>query len=153
MAYQLMFTHQYLEIAGVPLSTPAWEVLNLHTLLSGPAIRGENVLIPGAAGVRPRRRRIGETIRTLELHIFGDQDPEGAEHADHMLGLMQNIETLRDLVTDPPADNHSVVTAVLHWRGETRTAGVQVVGFEVGEAVGETVRATIDLVIPSGGFA
>lgn len=153
MAYEITFPSQYLELAGVPLSTPAWEVLNLQVLLSGPTTRGSNVIIPGATGVRPRRRRATERRLTLELALSGIRDAEGTLYDDPVLGLLENIEALRE-VTDPPTASNSVITATLYWNGETRTGGVQVENFEVGAYTSPTdVPATIDITILAGALA
>jgi hypothetical protein len=153
MAYQITFPSQYLDLAGVPMSTPAWEVLNLQTLLSGPSVRGSNVIIPGAAGVRPRRRRATERTVSLELSIGGYKDPEGNTHDDPVEGLVLNILELRTL-TDPLATNNSVLTATLYWRDLTLTAGVQVGALEIGAALGQfNVAATLDITLISGAFS
>lgn len=153
MTYSIRFTEQYLELAGVPLSTPAWELLNIEALLSGPATRGSNVILPGASGVRPRRRRATARTVTLELSVTGSFGPDGVKYDDPVLGLLTNLELLR-AITDPSADNNSVITATLHWKGASRTGGVQVENFEVGKHDGPTdVPATIDLTILSGALA
>lgn len=153
MAYAITFPTQHFVLNGVPLSTPAWELLNLQVLLAGPAIRGSNVILPGASGTKARRRRATERSVTLELQIFGDRDPNGVAHTDPVLGLMLNIDALRQ-VTEPPTTNDSLVTATLIWKSITRDEPVQVVGFDVGGNVGTgSVAATIDLVIPTGAFS
>jgi hypothetical protein len=152
MAYLVTFPTQHLVLAGVPLSTPAWELLNIHVLLAGYATRGSNVVIPEASGTKPRRRRPTERTVTLAMHVFGDADAEGTPYADSVDGLLANITALRAL-TDPPATNNSVVTASLIWKSRTIDAPVQVVSLEIGESAGPTsVAATIDLLIPSGAF-
>lgn len=153
MAYAITFPTQHFVLNGVPLSTPAWELLNLQVLLSGPAIRGSNVILPGAPGTKARRRRPTERSVTLELQVFGSHDADGVAHTDPVLGLMLNIDALRQ-VTEPPTTNDSLVTATLIWKSITRDEQVQVVGFDVGGNVGTgSVAATIDLVIPSGAFS
>lgn len=154
MPYTVTFPDQYLAVAGVPLNTPAWEHTNIQAMLSGPATRGSNIVIPGAIGVRPRRKRVTETTRTVELFVTGDRDPNDTPYADPVRGLLENVDLLRAAVTDPPDTNNSVVVATLNWRGDTRSAYVQVTDFEVSDAVGtSSCFATFDLVFITGGFA
>jgi hypothetical protein len=151
MAYQITQPDRYVELAGVPLNTPAWELTNIHVLLAPPPTRGSNVVIPGANGTKPRRRRITERSVSLELYLFGTSDAEGVAHADPNLGLLINIATLQALVLTPPPTASSTITATVHWQGASATGDVQVVGMEIGEKVNPvTVTATIDLIIPQG---
>jgi hypothetical protein len=126
----------HLSISDVPLSTPAWEHTNIYALLSVGAVRGENVVMPGAIGRRAVRRRTDEANVTIELAIFGEEDWEGNPHADPIAGLIDNIEYLRDNLVDPPAATPtSLRPAVLTYPGGTLTADVQVLGFEITEGL------------------
>jgi hypothetical protein len=152
MAYQVHFpTH--LEIDGVPLSTPAWEHLNLQALLGSAAVRGENVVMPGAVGVRPVRRRPTETNYTLDLAIFGDRNWEGVAYPDPVVGLVANLGHLRANVIDPLETVNSVRPATIHLPSGTLVASIQVLGFEVTEAYSSIdVLASMDITVIQGAF-
>lgn len=151
MSYTLHFG-QYLSIGDVPLSTPAWEVLNIHVLMSGPATRGENLLIPGAVGVRALRHRPTEKTVTLEMAIFGNVDPDGEPIDDAEAGVWANWLILRSMfnaLLDDPGD--STVVAVLTYTGGTLTGDVQVLGYELGDVYSPTdLSVTLDVTIPGG---
>jgi hypothetical protein len=152
MAYVVNFT-MHLEIAGVPLSTPAWEHTNLQAVLGAASVRGENVVMPGAVGVRPVRRRPTETVHTVELTVFGDRDWENTAQPDPVMGLIRNLEHLKTNVVDPLATTNSVRTAVLVLPVGTRTAAVQVLGFEVVEHLSPAcVNASMDVAFLRGQF-
>lgn len=151
MSYSVHFA-QHLTIGDVPLSTPAWEVTNIQALMSGPGIRGENRVIPGAAGIRPLRHRPTEKTVTLELVVFGNRDPAGVDHPDPETGLWANWLTLRNQFNDLLLnDGDSTTSAVLHYAGGTLVGDVQVLGYEVGDAIGPTaIYVTLDLNIVGG---
>ena len=152
MAYVINFA-THLEIDGVPLSTPAWEHTNLQVLLGAAVVRGSNVVMPGAVGVRPVRRRPTETNLTLELAIFGGQSWDGTLNADPMTGLIANLDHLKANVIDPLATTNSVRTATLVLPADTMTAAIQVLGFEVTEYIGTAaVLASMDITLLRGQF-
>jgi hypothetical protein len=144
----------HLTISDVPLSTPAWEHTNLYYLLNVGAVRGENVVMPGAIGRRAVRRRTDEANVTIDLAVFGEHDWEGNPHADAIAGLIDNIEYLRENLVDPPAATPSSLRpAVLTHPGGTLSASVQVLGFEITEAISpSTVNASFDIAIIGGRF-
>jgi hypothetical protein len=144
---------EYATLAGIPLQTPAWTHENLWELWSGPAVRGGDVIIPGAAGARGYPRVATSRQVTLELTIFGDVDWLGVAQADPRAGLYRNVTKLRT-VTDPPAPgsagNGSVTLSVVTPAG-TITAPVEVEGFLLGGDLGpHHTKATIDVVILTG---
>ena len=144
----------HLSISGVPLSTPAWEHTNIYALLAVGAVRGENVVMPGAIGRRAVRRRTDEANVTIELAIFGERDPEGNAHVDAIAGLIDNIEYLRASLVDPPAlVATSLRPAVLTHPGGTLEADVQVLGFEITEGLSPScVNASMDITVIGGRF-
>lgn len=153
MAYVVNFA-THLEIAGVPLSTPAWEHTNLYTLYGAAAVRGENVVMPGAIGVRPVRRRPTETNYTVDLAINGQRNWAGTPYADPMLGLATNIDHLRDNVIDPLATTNSLRAAIIHLPSGTLVASIQVLGFEITEAFSPgDVLASMEISVMQGAFA
>jgi hypothetical protein len=151
MTYDVHFD-QHVVIGDVPLSTPAWEVLNVHVLMSGPATRGQNLVMPGATGVRAIRHRNTEKTVSLELAIFGDTDPAGDPHADPEAGVWANWLALRNqfnaLLLD---EGQSTVLAQLHYRGGLVQGVVQVLGYELGDTYNPAnLSATLDINLLAG---
>lgn len=154
MAYVVRFTH-HLEIDGVPLSTPAWEHLDIHLLYSAPSVRGENRVMPGAAGRRALPWRPDETMRTLTLAIYGDKSWDGTTNADPVAGLWANIAHLQNFVVDNPLNAGSTRTATIKQHaGPDLTATIQVRGFEIDEESYSpaAVSASMDIALISGSF-
>lgn len=113
MAYVIV-GDEYLEIDGVPLSTPAWVVTD-HAELWGTAdVRGDDVLIPGAAGVLPFPRRPTVTQVDLELVVLGHVDWAGVKQWDVRYGLNRNVAHLRTNVASQPATADGTRSATLH---------------------------------------
>lgn len=150
MAYSITFPDRYLELAGLPLSTPAWELLNIEAMLVGATTRGDNLVIPGASGTRPRRRRITERTVALEMSVTGAYTSEGELNDDAAAGLLTNLEALA-AVLDPPATNDSLIAVTLVWRGQERRGFGQIVSYEIGAHDSPAdVPMSIDLVLPQG---
>lgn len=151
MSYDLNFD-QYIEVGGVPLSTSAWEVLNMHVLLSGPATRGENLIMPGAYGVRPLRHRPTEKTVTLNVAIWGDLDPDGNLHADPQAGVWANWLALRNQFnTLLTTDGDSTALVRVHYRGGVLEGRAQVLTYELGDTYNpSTLSATLDLNLIGG---
>lgn len=144
---------EYLTLNGVPLSTPAWELLNLYVLWGGPGTRGQDVVIPHAGGVRSYPRRAAATRVTLELDITGHTDWAGLAYASPRAGLWANVAHLRTNATDPRTGGDGTVTASL-----TKPDGSQVSGPVTVEALvvdgSQTgpnhLKATIDVTLAAG---
>lgn len=153
MAYVTNFAH-HLVIAGVPLSTPAWEHTNLYALYSGADVRGQNRVMPGAVGVMPLRRRPTETNRTISLAIFGDRSWDGTTNPDATLGLVNNLNHLLTNVVDPLLTANSTALAQIVGNGPTKVATLQVVGFEVSDdpLSPAAVYASMDVTLIEGAF-
>lgn len=145
----------YLEIASIPLATPAWVVLDLLPLLDGTDVRGSDRLLPGVNGVKPYRRRNTVSVRTLELVIFGDEDQEGEPYSNHMDGLELNILYLRDNLLAPEESGDGTVSAVLHLTGgSVLTADVHVLPpLKVRQVAYGMARGVLDISIPAGEFS
>lgn len=155
MAYQINFAH-HLEIDGVPLSTPAWEHLNIQTLYSAPSTRGENRITPHAVGRRALPWRPDETMRTLSLMVFGGLHWDGTVNADPAAGLWANIAHLTTNVAALPATADSTRLAVIKRPdAPDLQAAIQVRGFEVADELYSPGDAavSIDIALISGGFA
>lgn len=151
MAY-LINSAEYVDIDGVPLQTPAWTLTNLEALWAGPATRGQDRVIPGAAGVRSYRRRPTVTRQALALVIFGEWDWAGTYNPNPRLGLEANVDHLRANVTDPILDNPGTRIATLHLpSGATRTGAITVEDFTLSADLGAfNVSAVIDISIAQG---
>jgi hypothetical protein len=158
MAYVITFPLHYLDIGGVPLSTPAWEVLNLETLMEGPDVRGEPRLIPGAVGVRANPLRPTATTHTLELYFHGYADWEDTPYTDPHAGVLANVAWFRANVSDPSA-GAVTRTATLYvpdpdeptTAGTSLTGAVQLRKLSVGSFISTAcVPATLDMVVLAG---
>lgn len=154
MAYLINFDH-HLEIDGVPLSTPAWEHTNIGVLYSSAQVRGENRVLPGAAGRRGLPWRSDETMRTLTLAIFGNRTWDGTINADPVAGLWANVAHLQAFVFDNPLNADSTRTAVLKRTGQPDlTCKIQVRGFEIDDEPYSPadIAASVDIALLSGRF-
>jgi hypothetical protein len=153
MAYVVHFGH-HLEIDGVPLSTPAWEHVNIEALYAGPTVRGENRVMPGAGGRRALLWRPDETMVTVSLAIFGDVRWDGTVNTDAVAGLWANRDHLYTNVVANPGNTDSTRAGVIKRAGAAdRTARIQVRGFNIEEHIGTTaLRASLDIAVISGSF-
>jgi hypothetical protein len=86
---------RYVSVAGVPLMTPAWHVLDMSEVYDGPSSRGSDVLVPYSPGMLPTARFIGPARKVLPMVIFGTHDEDGSEHSDPRMGLIHNLNTLK----------------------------------------------------------
>ncbi len=147
---------EWLEIDGIPLATPAWEITDLSELLNGPDVRGSDRVLPGVAGVVALRRRVTVSVRTLPMVIYGDRDWNGDSYEDGHDGVETNLAYLVDNLCIPTDTGDGTLPAVLYLiGGGVRTADVHVLSpihtaTELGPA---GLRATLDLSIPAGYFS
>jgi hypothetical protein len=141
----------YLEINGVPLATPAWEIPDLSILLDSPSLRGSDVLLP-LAGFRGYRRRPSLTVLTFALDVQGDVDEDGAPTADGLTGVVEHMEYLTTALGYAEATGDGTVPAIFH-RGSLPALGADVhfLGFKGSQKQGTfLVRTTFDISIPAG---
>lgn len=145
---------EYLEISTVPLSTPAWWIKDLYQLYDGPEVRGEDLEIPGAAGVLTQPRRATATRKVLTLVVDGWKDREGNIYADPITGLRTNMDYLKTNVTAPVSTGNGTRPAVLHLKdGSTRSEDIIVVPPLDPVAAGKhTLICRLDIIIPLGSF-
>lgn len=145
---------EYLKVNGIPLATPAWRVDDLSPLMSENALRGDDRIIPGAAGVRAKRRRRTVTVLSFGLHVFGLYDQDGAIQADARQGLINNIAYLKANLGAASAIGNGTVTAEWHQpSGAVKTASVHVLGPHDPHAQSPNwVHFMLDLSIPVGFF-
>lgn len=145
-----------LTIGGVALIGPAWTVVEeaLTDLWLGGDLRGEDRIIPGAAGAIPYPRRWTVTRRSIPMWINPDVDRTGAAHSSPQVGLWLNIKYLRENVVDPPGTTTGTRAAVLTLPdATTRTADVHVLGLTLGVRGLGGFAAALDISIPAGVFA
>ena len=146
-----------LSIGGVALinSFGAWELTGdtLAQLWLPADQRGDDVVIPGASGVKARPRRDTATKRSLQMVIYGDVDRLGATPANYVTGLRTNVEYLRANVVAPPGGSSGTRSAVLTLPDATTlTEDVHVTGMQLGDMRldGLWAKAVIEISIPSG---
>lgn len=153
MAYEITAA-EYLEIDGVPLATPAWTTTDMDDLWSTPAVRGADLVIPGATGVRPFRRRWTVTDASIELTVVGDRDWEGGSYPNTAVGLALNVEHLQALA-EPTGTTAGTRTAVLHFPpgGPADRSGPVHVERVRAKRTGPLAVVSIQLSIPGGALA
>jgi hypothetical protein len=141
----------YLEIATVPLATPAWRILDLSRLY-GLEKRGSDLVMPSAEGARPYERKV--TLRTvgLPLLVEGQQDREGAPHANLYEGLDDNIDALMTAIVEPPGTTEGTLAAVWHRANGDWSADVHVESMTPQAWGRGWLRFTLELSIPAGRF-
>jgi len=126
-------------------------------------VRGEDRLLPLAAGVIPYLRRRTVTRHSLPMVIQGEVDENGVPYPDVWAGLEANIAQLRASVVDPTGVGDGTRPASLVMpSGATRTADVHVLGLVLGRTQAGTntltgnegvgMLATLELSIPTGVF-
>jgi hypothetical protein len=137
---------EHVTLRGTPLSCPAWETTDLASLWSTPDLRGGDVLVPYAPGVRAGRRVVNSRRVAIPLVVFGTTDPDGEPYADARIGLRANLDALALLMRPGAA------TLELHMPdGSVRAAEVHPVGAMQVEPMGPTAASVIlELLIPSG---
>ncbi len=150
-----------LTLNGVPMKTRAWTLPDLTPLWLPPAIRGSDVLIPGAVGVIPYRRRATVTQYALDFRVAGISDMNGVittgsgNGPDEFMQLEYNLAYLRtnvlDTRTSPNLDG-TVAGVLTMPSGDVRTANVHVLGFTVNTRVSHILQGVLDISVPAGGF-
>jgi hypothetical protein len=145
---------EYLEISSVPLSTPAWWITDLEQLYDGPPDRGEDLIIPGAAGVSTQPRRAHAARKVLTLIVDGVKDREGNLYANPITGVRTNLDYLKTNVTAPVDTGDGTRPAVLHLKdGSTRSEDIIVRSSLEPAARGKhTLLCRLEIIIPTGSF-
>lgn len=145
-----------LNIGGIAMNCPAWDLPNLVKLWAEHAIRGENKLLPGAPGVRSYPTRLDVTEHDLAFFLTGTVDAFGAAHSDPWVGLQANLDLLWAFVFQPVTVGRGDRPAALTLpSGTVRLAQVQVEPIRFPNDVEDAtfVEATIHLTIIGGRFA
>lgn len=147
------------ELNAVLLDTYAWRVVNegYDELMNCPALRGEDLKMPGAKGVRPFPRVIAATTVSIPLLITGGFDQDGAPITKPGVGRMQHRDYLRanlGLAEDGDPDDGTVPFVFYredlpNWSGD-----VTFLGFFGWTNLGEgDAMVRLDLSIPDGELA
>lgn len=142
----------YLQINGIPLATPAWEVPDLSPLLDSGALRGGDRRLPGASGVRANRRRRDVWVLTFPLDVMGDRDSDGSAITDANEGVNLHMAYLNAHLGFASETGDGTVPAVFV-RGDLASweADVHFLGFKGSQKQGEfLVRTTFDISVPAG---
>lgn len=148
---------RYGELNDIPLDTYAWQVVEggYDELLNTPALRGEDLTMPGAQGVRSYPRIIDATIVSIPLLVVGSLTEDGEAISDPFEGMLQHRDYLRanlGLAGDGDAAR-GTVPFVFHrggslndWEGEVTFLGL----FGWTSMGGGDAMVRIDLSIPNG---
>lgn len=149
----------YLEVNELPLETYGWRTVegSYDELLNSPALRGDDLVMPNASGVRPYQRVVTVTLVSIPLLITGAFDEDGTPRSNPMTGMMVNRDALRSSLGiaggDPdrgtvPAVFHRGDVSLLDWGGPVTVLGLN--GFTVLDAIAGDAMVRLDLSIPDG---
>lgn len=142
-----------LTISGISLATPGWNCGDLSPLVDGPDLRGEDVLLPGVAGVIALPRRITVSKRSIEMIIFGAFDRFGTPQSNRRVGLQNNTQYLIDNLLLPPGGDGTRPAVLTMADASTRSAYVHVISpLQLSASGQDTRRAVLTLSIPGGYF-
>lgn len=142
---------EWLDLDGVPLSTPAWTTEDISTLLNGPSTRGSDIVVPGRAGQVARRRTLDAREVTIPIVVNGYVDSDGAAHADPRAGLLANLDELKAVLS--PVTTTIAGTRTLTWYGDfvQRTAEVHVnPALDVAAIGPHAARIVVRMTLPGG---
>lgn len=86
----------HLVVNGIPLDTYGWSVIEggYDDLLNSPPLRGGDLVMPGAIGVRPYPRVKTVTPVSISMLIVGELDEDGAPIADPVVGMFTHRDYL-----------------------------------------------------------
>lgn len=147
---------EYLEIGGVPLSTPAWEIEDLSPLWDVPEYLGGDQAVPYRRGVVPFRRAWGGKTVDLPFAVWGDYDPDGQPAADARSQLWTNRRELVRTVLRPQLIGTNTGDQVVRYHapdGSTLAGPGKIVGGLRPTAVGPIAfRGSLALVLSEGGL-
>lgn len=154
-----------LTIDSISMNRPAFAIVGdedgegaLTQLWATTEQRGDDRIVPGAAGMIPYRRRETRTEHLLRLLVVGDVDETGAAVADSRVGLAANLAYVESNVVQPTNTGDGTRPATLTVFGQTtRTADIHVLGLtQRSRWLSETKSlyiGTLRISIPAGRFA
>lgn len=148
-------TTEYLEVNGVPLATPAWQITNLlPEMVSGATLRGSDIVIPHATGVLANKRRITATVKQFHMQIFPFKKWDNTAYTDRLTGLMTNTEYLTANLGLAYATGDGTVTATWHRQdATTKSASVTVTSFTTRDLGMAIVEGVLELSVRDGVFS
>lgn len=145
----------YLEVNSIPLDTYAWRCLGYGDLFNGPAVRGDDLVMPSAVGARPYPRRVSASVVSLSMMVFGHVDKDGTPIADPLEGLMANRDYLRTNLGLGDETGDGTVPAVFY-RGSLDNLAGDVTVLAMADwqnRGGKEATFRLDLSIPDGELA
>lgn len=134
-----------------PLRWHAWWLTDLSPLWGFPALRGENVILPGFAGRHANPRRNDEGVYVMPLSVFGDVGATGGVNANVLAGLETNLDYLYT--------NVGQGSSVTRLAKLVKPSGVVIDGVEVQirlslvASKGLQAGVMVEVTVPAGRFA
>jgi hypothetical protein len=140
----------------IPLvNPPAWVIGNLGQLWVPGDVRGSDVLMPGAVGVRPFRRRPTVTTHSLPFFVSGSYDYELDEECpdDEWTTLEANLQYLAlNLIQAPGTRSGTRDSILMMPSGAERFASIHYLKITPTRVESATLTGTLDISIPEGWF-
>lgn len=140
---------EQLTVNNFDLFTPACSPLNSYVMDQGPSVVIDNTDIPDYPGERAEQAWDIGARWTIAMHVLGDVDFEGVEHPDARVGLRENWAAIKEEVFLPIL-TYQTLWAVWLFRGELRSADIQVANWQITGAAGAEYSTSFDLIIPRG---
>lgn len=144
----------YLEVNGVKLACPAWQVTNLAVLFDDGDVRGDDHVLPYVAGrVAVRRWRDAE-VKTIGLEVVGQYDIDGTVAADPARKLVQHMAYLKaNLGFASTSGDGTVVAKFFRGAEATLQTNVHMLGFKGSRwSAPAYLTTTFDMLVPSGAW-
>lgn len=153
-----------LTIGGISMNRAAWAVVGDEQGAGGllpmwfqTEQRGQDRLLPGAAGVIAYKRRETVTRHDLRILVVGDVDQAGAAVVNAAEGLAANLAYLESNVVQPTNLTDGTRAATLTVPGlAQRSANIHVLGLVTQtyrlNSTGSLFIGTLQISIPSGRF-
>jgi len=143
-----------LTINSVLMHTPGFNVLTPVPFWYGLAVRGENIQVGGAPGMRATPLEINQQDFILPMMVSGAVDKDGTEDPDGPFAcLFRNFSYLRENVFGP-VDGVTATwpASIAYVWGDTYEADVQVL--DIGEVYVNTyiVKTNLTIRVPAGEF-
>jgi hypothetical protein len=150
MSY-IITSDEYIDIDGVPLSTPAWQTLNLDELNNGVETRGQSLVIPRRPGAFVRARIIDQKIVNIPIIIYGNKAPDGTVYSDAREGLQYNLDLLKKALFNPYQPNDLTRLLTYHRTTTDLEAVCQTKpNLDIERLSPTTARGVITVEIPAG---
>lgn len=137
------------------IQPPAWVIGNLGPLWVPGNVRGSDVLMPGAVGVRPFRRRQTVTTHSLPIAVSGDYDYLEQDDCpdDRWVALEHNLEYLAENLIASPGTRAGTRDSILTMpSGAERTASIHYLRITPATIQQAVLVGTLDISIPEGWF-